>query len=208
MFAWTNCETAHLKFPYQKRQIKTCWSVSPWVPRRFGLFLWCGHVCVQTNTLLPPPERPDTDATAHTSPSTRHIPICLYTTLEKWGWWLVTSGYWLFLLLSPGVPDRYHLRPDLGGHPPALQQQQHQDADSYPQQVNLIVWGWWWWKHRAAGHHNLDIGNNGMLGFKRLRSNSESLLRVFLSLQAPTFSYWEYLIWEQYSSLTQEEACN
>lgn len=38
-------------------------------------------------------------------------------------------------LLSPGVPDRYHLRPDLGGHPPALQQQQHQDADSHPQQV-------------------------------------------------------------------------
>lgn len=37
--------------------------------------------------------------------------------------------------LSPGVPDRYHLRPDLGGHPSALQQQQYQHADFNPQQV-------------------------------------------------------------------------
>lgn len=37
---------------------------------------------------------------------------------------------------SPGVPDRYHLRPDLGRHPSALQQQQHQHAHSDPQQVH------------------------------------------------------------------------
>ena len=42
----------------------------------------------------------------------------------------------LTVLPSPsGVPDRYHLRPDLGGHPSALQQQQHQHAHFNPQQV-------------------------------------------------------------------------
>lgn len=44
-------------------------------------------------------------------------------------------------------------------------------------------------KAQSSVRHKLDIGNNGVLGFKRLRSNSESLLRVFLSLRAPTFSY-------------------
>lgn len=37
--------------------------------------------------------------------------------------------------LSPGVPDRYHLRPVVGRHPAALQQQQHHYAHSDPQQV-------------------------------------------------------------------------
>lgn len=37
--------------------------------------------------------------------------------------------------LSPGVPDRYHLRPVLGRHPSPLQQQQHHYAHSDPQQV-------------------------------------------------------------------------
>lgn len=44
-------------------------------------------------------------------------------------------------------------------------------------------------KAQSSVRHNPDIGNNGVLGFKQLRSNSESLLRVFLSLQAPTCSY-------------------
>lgn len=57
-----------------------------------------------------------------------------------------------FLFLSPGVPDRYHLRPDLGGHPSALQQQQHQHANSDPQQVHSleIYWKqiqqWMYWR--------------------------------------------------------------
>lgn len=41
--------------------------------------------------------------------------------------------------LPSGVPDRYHLRPDLGGHPSAVQQQQ-QAAN--PQQVSWSYRGY------------------------------------------------------------------
>lgn len=51
-------------------------------------------------------------------------------------------------------------------------------------------------KAQGSVRHNLDIGNNGVLGFKRLRSNSESLLRVFLSLRAPKHFHTENFSFE------------
>lgn len=121
-------QTVRFEFPFQKRNTRfECSPVSAALRQRL---LWCGRVCVLTQVLsaLAGPERG------------RHASSGPVSSVQfVWG---EVGGQIsvLTLLFSPaGVPDRYHLRPNLGGHPSALQQQQHQHADSHPQQVHWLV---------------------------------------------------------------------
>lgn len=200
------------EFPFQKRNTRfECFPVSAALRQ---CSLWCGHFCVLTQVLsaLAGPEQ-------GRYASSGAVSFCFCAAFQKsrvggMGGRVCQISV-LTLLFSPaGVPDRYHLRPNLGGHPSALQQQQHQHADSHPQQVHWLILRMCC-KCQIPGPiptFSLITKVCYIEGFL-MKYNSKMLLWVFYPLHCrkyPVFtlthtfhtSYCKYLIWEQSSSLS------